>query len=72
MSTTIDFIQEIESLAPLERIKVIDQLIRATIKPDSEIEQIWVKEAQARWEQFESGKVGTVPYADVMSKYTDK
>ena len=72
MRTTRELIQEIEKLSPTERVRIIDTLIRDTIKPDAEIEKIWIKEAEARWEIFSSGKIELVPYNEVMSSYRKK
>ena len=72
MPTTRELVREIEKLSPAERVKVIDRVIRDTIKPDADIEKIWVREAAARWEAFERGEVAAVPYEAVMAKYRDK
>ncbi len=71
MPTARDLVQEIEKLAPADRVRLIDKVIRDTIKPDAEIEKIWIKEAEARWTAFELGKVEAVPYETVMAKYRD-
>ena len=67
MPTTLELIQEVEKLSPAERIRLID-----TIKPDAEIEKIWVKEASARWNAFERDGGETVPCETVMARYRDK
>jgi putative addiction module component (TIGR02574 family) len=72
MPTALELVQEIEKLSPAERVRVIDMVIRDTIKPDVEIEKIWVKEAAARWDAFERGEVEAVPYESVMARYRDK
>jgi putative addiction module component (TIGR02574 family) len=72
MPTTLDLVQEIEKLPPAERVRMIDRVIRDTIKPDAEIEKIWVKEAIARWNAFERGEVEAVPYDAVIARYRDK
>ena len=72
MSTAMDLIKEIEKLPPAERVRMIDQVIRDTIKPDAEIEKIWINEATARWSAFERGEVAAVPYETVMARYRDK
>ncbi|BCR05268.1 hypothetical protein DESUT3_23370 [Desulfuromonas versatilis] len=72
MPTTKELVKEIEKLAPSERVKIIDLLIRDTIKPDEAIEKIWVKEASARWDAFERGEVEAVSYDSVMAKYRKK
>ena len=72
MPTAQELVREIEKLSPAERVRVIDKVIRDTIKPDPEIEKIWVREVAARWEAFERGGIEVVPYESVMAKYRDK
>ena len=72
MPTALDLAQEIEKLSPAERVRMIDRVIRDTIKPDVEIEKIWIKEAMARWNAFARGEVEAVPYETVMARYRDK
>jgi putative addiction module component (TIGR02574 family) len=72
MSTALDLIKEIEKLPPAERVRMIDRVIRDTIKPDAESEKIWICEAVARWSAFERGEISTVPYEAVMDRYRDK
>jgi putative addiction module component (TIGR02574 family) len=71
MAITEKLVQEIEKLSPTERVRLIDMVIRDTIKPDAEIEKMWVKEAQARWAAFERGEIEAVPYEAVLAKYRD-
>lgn len=72
MPTAQELVREIEKLNPSERVRLIDRVIRGTIKPDAEIEQVWVKEAEARWSAFERGDVEAVPYESVVARYRDK
>jgi len=72
MVSKLDLAEEMEKLSPVERIRVIDQVIRNTITPDPEVDTIWVNEAIARWKAFERGEVEPVPYEAVMSKYREK
>jgi putative addiction module component (TIGR02574 family) len=72
MATAQELVREIEKLSPSERVRLIDRVIRETIKPDPEIESIWVKEAEARWAAFERGEVKAVPYESVLAKYRQK
>jgi putative addiction module component (TIGR02574 family) len=69
MPTPLELIEEIEKLPPRERIQIVGKVILDTIKPDAEIEKIWVREAEARWRAFEQGTVETVTYAEVMAPY---
>jgi hypothetical protein len=72
MAISEKLVREIEKLSPTERVRLIDMVIRDTIKPDAEIEKLWVKEAEARWAAFERGEVEVVPYQSVLAKYRDR
>jgi hypothetical protein len=69
MATAQQLIKELEQLSPTERLRVIDQVIHDTIRPDPELEEIWVKEAVSRWEAFEDSDRPTRSYDAVMEKY---
>ncbi len=72
MSTAQELVLEIEKLSPAEKVRLIDRVIRDTIKPDAEIEQIWAKEAESRWESFDRGEVDAISYESVISRYRHK
>jgi len=71
MATALELVEEIIKLSPAERVRMIDRVIQETIKPDVELEKVWVREAAARWDAFERGEVDTMPYETVMAKYRD-
>ncbi|NCB25188.1 MAG: addiction module protein [Bacteroidia bacterium] len=72
MPTAKELVQEIEKLSPAERVRLIDKVVRDTIRPDVEIEGVWVKEVEARWKAFESGEITMVSYESVMDKYRNQ
>ncbi len=72
MATAADIVKQIEQFAPVDRVKIIDAVIRDTIKPDNEIEKIWVREAEVRWDAFVRGDIKPVSYREVMEKYQEK
>ena len=71
MATAADIVKQIEQFAPVDRVKIIDAVIRDTIKPDNEIEKIWVREAEVRWDAFVRGDIKPVSYREVMEKYLE-
>jgi hypothetical protein len=72
MTTAADIVKQIEQFSPVDRVKIIDAVIRDTIKPDNEIEKIWIREAEVRWDSFSRGEITPIPYAKVMEKYQEK
>ena len=73
MSSTADKLeQEIKSLADVEKLRLVDAILADLDKPDPEIDRIWAEEAQKRWAAYKAGRLRTVSYDDVMSKYRDQ
>lgn len=60
---------EIDSLSDIEKLYLVDEILKNLDKPDPEIDHIWLEEAHKRWEAYKAGKVETVSYQDVMNKY---
>jgi putative addiction module component (TIGR02574 family) len=48
-----------------ERTKLIDELFKSIDKPDEEIDQIWVDEADKRLEAYRKGKIKAVPMENI-------
>jgi putative addiction module component (TIGR02574 family) len=70
MSTTADRLErEIKSLADVEKLRIVDAILADLDRPDPEIDRIWAEEARKRWDAYKSGRLRTVSYEDVMSKY---
>lgn len=69
MNTALKLVKEIEKLPPVDRLRIIDMVIRDVIKPDAEIDKIWAKEAAARWSAYKKGYIAPIPYGQVMAKY---
>lgn len=73
MSSTADRIeQEIKSLADVEKLRIVDSILTDLDRPDPEIDRIWAEEARKRWDAYKAGRLKTVSYEEVMSKYRDQ
>ncbi len=48
-----------------ERTKLIDELFKSIDKPDEEIDQIWVDEADKRLEAYRKGEIKAVPMENI-------
>ena len=62
-------INQIEVLPDLEKLQLIDLLVIQLDRPDPEIDKWWATEAKTRWDAYKEGKVDTVSYEEVVSKY---
>ncbi|MBT4947231.1 MAG: addiction module protein [Candidatus Marinimicrobia bacterium] len=55
-------------LKPQDRFYLIELLVRSLDKPDPEIDEIWLKEAEARLETFREGKTKGIPVEEVIGE----
>ena len=73
MSSTADKLEEeIKALADVEKLRLVDAILADLERPDPEIDRIWAEEARKRWAAYKAGRLRTVSYEDVMSKYRDQ
>ena len=73
MSSTADRLkQEIKSLPDIEKLRLVDAILADLDRPDPEIDRIWAEEARKRWDAYKAGRLRTVSYEEVMSKYRDQ
>lgn len=66
---TEEIAADIYSLTDVEKLYLVDEILRNLDKPDPEIDRIWAEESRKRWEAYKAGKIKAVSYQDVMSKY---
>lgn len=73
MSSTADRIeQEIKTLADVDQVRLVESILTDLDKLDPEIDRIWAEEARKRWDAYKAGRLKTVSYEEVMSKYRDQ
>ena len=65
--------QEIVALAlkldPAERFELVDQILHSLDRPDSEIDRIWLDEAEQRLAAYRAGKVKGIPAEKIVGKF---
>ena len=70
MATTADkLLSEIRALPDEEKLQVLEGILTDLDKPDDEIDRVWAIEARKRWEAYKAGRLRTVSYEELMSKY---
>jgi len=70
MTTHADrLVSEIRALPDEEKLRVLDAILTDLDKPDSEIDHVWAVEARKRWASYKAGRLATVSYEELMSKY---
>ena len=70
MATNADkLVSEIRALPDEEKLQVLEGILTDLDKPDEEIDQIWALEARKRWAAYKAGRLRSVSYEELMSKY---
>jgi len=70
MATNTDkLVSEIRALPNEEKIRVLDALLTDLGQPDPDIDIVWANEARRRWDAYKAGRMATVSYEELMSKY---
>lgn len=70
MATRADkLVSEIRALSEEEKLRLLDAILTDLDKPDPEIDHVWACEARKRWTAFKAGRLPTVSYEELMTKY---
>jgi putative addiction module component (TIGR02574 family) len=70
MSVNADqLVSEIRALPDAEKLRLVDVILTDLDRPDPEIDRVWAEEARKRWAAYKAGKLPTISYEEVMTKY---
>lgn len=70
MAIDVDkLVSEIRALPDEEKLRILDAILTDLDKPDDDIDHVWAVEARKRWDSYKAGRLGTVSYEELMSKY---
>lgn len=70
MGTQVDkLVSEIRALSEEEKLRLLDAILTDLDKPDPEIDHVSASEARKRWAAFKAGRLPTVSYEELMTKY---
>jgi len=72
METTItkeNLLEIAKHLKPVEQLQLIESLLENLDVPDTEIEQLWIKEADARYEAYKRGELKSTDWEDIKKRY---
>ena len=61
--------QEIHELTDIEKLRLVDVILKDLDKPDPEMDRVWAVEARKRWSAYKAGRIPTVSYESVMAKH---
>lgn len=70
MAKTVDQLSaEIQDLPDAQKLQLVDAILANLDRPDPEIDRVWAEEARKRWIAYKEGRIASVSYEDVMTKY---
>ena len=62
-------ITEISPMRPLEKIKLVDKILKSLNQPNHNIDKIWQDEAEARIKGYEENEIDSVSAEEVFKRY---
>jgi len=69
MAAPNEILKDALDLRPAEKAELIDKLLSSLDNPDKEIDALWAKEAEARIEAYDQGKIKALTLKEVLEKY---
>lgn len=69
-TNTEELLKEALSLNPVEKAKLVEELMASLDQPDQEIDALWIKESEKRLKSYHKGELKSVTLKQVLSKYT--
>jgi putative addiction module component (TIGR02574 family) len=62
-------LKEALTLAPKNRVKLVEKILASLDQPDKAIDELWAKEAESRIDAHESGNMTGISSEQVFGKY---
>jgi len=62
-------VSEIRALSEEDKLRLLDIILNELDKPDPEIDKVWANEARKRWNAYKEGRLETISYEDLMTRY---
>lgn len=59
------------TLPPAERAALIDRLLSSLDRQDSNLDELWAKEAEDRLAAYKAGELETIPEEEIFEKFKD-
>lgn len=60
------------ALQPVEKVEVIDILMKSLDQPDESIDYLWKQEVEERIDAYEKGKISALTVEEVIEKYKNR
>ena len=55
-------------LQPIERIRLVEAILYSLDKPDSDIEQSWIAESEARYDAYKRGELEAIDWDEIKKR----
>ena len=69
IKTRDNILESAKMLNPIEKLQLIEALLESLDKPDSEIEKIWIKEADERYQAYKRGELKSTGWEEIKKRY---
>lgn len=64
-----NILTEISPLKPVEKLKLVDETLNSLNQPNSQVDELWAKEAENRIKAYDDGKITSISVEKVFEKY---
>jgi len=71
-TSSLELIKRIRKMPDIEKLKLVDSILRELDMPNPEVDKAWSDEAVKRWKAYREGNASSVSYADAMKKYRSR
>jgi putative addiction module component (TIGR02574 family) len=61
---------EISPLKPVEKLRLVDEILNSLNRPNTEIDELWKQEAENRISAYDADKISSVSATSVFKKYS--
>ena len=61
--------KEVLALKPLDKIRLVDELLLSLDMPNKELDEIWAEESEKRIDAYEGGRTQAHNVYEVLAKY---
>jgi len=70
MATQADkLVSEIRALPEEEKLRLLEIILTELDIHDPEIDEVWAREARKRWSAYKAGRLETIGYEELMTRY---
>ncbi len=69
MENISNILKETSKLTPTERIHLVNVLLESLDNPNEEIDKLWIKESEVRYEAYKKGELKSISWEKIKAKY---